>query len=286
MLLLEPSANRVTNTPPSAKAFKPSSFFTSGRNASRNKSTTCKSAFVEVTVSSLTLRLCVCFLTSASWSLRKSILPIASDRMTCCTSETSCPGVAVSASKRNSTFRSHSCFATMQYAWLPFALCASSITRHTTSDAGHTPSLKSFSMVCGVQKNNRLSLQFDLRVPSKSRFVLPINVHVSASGMPQMSLHAAFCCSTSGRVGARNTTLPCGNQRWKFFITTAAIRVFPRPVGRHTSEFVVSAARVMSNCDCKEKVSVFSLEYGCTVWVNSLRVMYVVYLLVVTIVVS
>ena len=241
------SANPRTYTPPSANAPRPSSFFTIGRKQSRSKSSTCSFAFVLTTVSSRTSRLCVCLRTSSSWSLRKSMRPMASARTTDCTSATSWPGVAVSASVRNCTSRSQSCFTTPQYAWLPLARCASSITKQTTSCAGHTPSLRSFSMVCGVQKNSLLSRHSVRRVPSRSRLVEPISTHVSSEGMPQMSRHAAFCCSTSGRVGARNTTLPRGNHRWKFFITTAAMSVLPRPVGRHTSEFVNSAARVMSN---------------------------------------
>ena len=241
------SANPRTYTPPSANAPRPSSFFTIGRKQSRSKSSTCSFAFVLTTVSSRTSRLCVCLRTSSSWSLRKSMRPMASARTTDCTSATSWPGVAVSASVRNCTSRSQSCFTTPQYAWLPFARCASSITRHTTSCAGHTPSLRSFSMVCGVQKNSSL-------VPPQ-RTARPVQVALGRAHQHARLLggHAADVAARrllllhQRRVGARNTTLPRGNHRRKFFITTAAMSVLPRPVGRHTSEFVNSAARVMSN---------------------------------------
>ena len=75
-------------------------------------------------------------------------------------------------------------------------------------------------MVCGVQKNGFLSRHSVRRVPSRSRLVEPISTHVSSEGMPQMSRRAAFLL-LHRRVGARNTTLPRGNRRWKFFITTA-----------------------------------------------------------------
>ena len=187
--------------------------FRIGLSESLSNPCTRSMAFVDGTVSSLMSRLCVCFLTSASWSERKSMRPIVSALTTCWTSLTLCPGVAVSASSRNLTSRSQSCCTTCVYACLPLARCASSITRHTTSFAGHTPSLMSLSIVCGVQKKTRFSRHSERRVPSTSFLVLPISVHVSSVGMPQMSLHAAFCWSTRGRVGAKNTTLPEGNQR-------------------------------------------------------------------------
>ena len=85
------------------------------------------------------------------------------------------------------------------------------MTTQTTSFAGQTLELMSFSIVCGVQKKTRLVRQKVRRVPLSSFFVLPIIVHVSSVGMPHMLLHAAFCWSTSGRVGARKTTFPWGN---------------------------------------------------------------------------
>ena len=72
----------------------------------------------------------------------------------------------------------------------------------------------SFCIVCGVQKKTRFVRQRLRRVPSASFLVLPINTHVASLGMPQMSLHAALCWSTNGRVGAKNTTSPSGNHRW------------------------------------------------------------------------
>ena len=131
--------------------------FRIGLSESLSNPCTRSMAFVDGTVSSLMSRLCVCFLTSASWSERKSMRPIVSALTTCWTSLTLCPGVAVSASSRNLTSRSQSCCTTCVYACLPLARCASSITRHTTSFAGHTPSLMSLSIVCGVQKKTRFS---------------------------------------------------------------------------------------------------------------------------------
>eukprot|EP00982_Pelagococcus_subviridis_P002939 22562-Pelagococcus_subviridis.AAC.7 len=104
----------------------------------------------------------------------------------------SCPGVAVSASSRNDTFLSHNIRTTPQYACFPFARCASSMTRQTTSFAGNTLEAMSFSIVCGVQKNTRFWSQNALRVPLSSFFVLPIKTQMSFSGMPHMSRHAAF----------------------------------------------------------------------------------------------
>jgi hypothetical protein len=41
--------------------------------------------------------------------------------------------------------------------------------------------------------------------------------------------------------------LPLGYQRWKLPITTAAMKVFPRPVGKHTSVLYFRQRSTMLN---------------------------------------
>ena len=171
----------------------PHAFFKIGRMTSLSCSSTSSWALVALTSSISILRLCVCFLTSASWSDLKSMRPMLSAWITFWTSCTVRPGVALSANVRNLTPRSHSIRMHPTYEWLPLALCASSMTTQTTSFAGQTLELMSFSIVCGVQKKTRLERQCTRRVPLSSFFVLPIIVHVSSVGMPHMLLHAAFC---------------------------------------------------------------------------------------------
>jgi hypothetical protein len=62
---------------------------------------------------------------------------------------------------------------------------------------------------CGVQKKTLLEAQALRR--SSTGMLAPVISSVILSGMPTMEMHALFCWSTSGRVGARNTILPVGN---------------------------------------------------------------------------
>jgi hypothetical protein len=58
---------------------------------------------------------------------------------------------------------------------------------------------------------------------------------------------ARTCWWTSGFVGARKSALPVGNHRWKLYMTTDAISVFPRPVGSETSVLCRTATDEISN---------------------------------------
>ena len=53
---------------------------------------------------------------------------------------------------------------TWQYAWFPSPLCASSKTKHTTSEAKHVPRPKSFCKTCGVKKNTLLCFHSNSRL--------------------------------------------------------------------------------------------------------------------------
>lgn len=56
-----------------------------------------------------------------------------------------------------------------------------------------------------------------------------------------MSQQLRRCCEMRGRVGAMKTAIAFGNQRMKLYMTVAAIRVLPVPVGSDTSVFARSA---------------------------------------------
>ena len=93
----------------------------------------------------------------------------------------------------------------------------------------------SFSIVWGVP-NIILNLSYNC-----SRFLAascPLTYKIISFGMSYlMWMRADTCWRTRGRVGARNITFLSGNQFMKFDISTAAMWVFPRPVGRQTRVF-------------------------------------------------
>eukprot|EP01045_Picozoa_sp_COSAG04_P024291 COSAG04_NODE_3012_length_3281_cov_1.938089_3_plen_85_part_00 len=82
------------------------------------------------------------------------------------------------------------------------------------SCAAQRPAARSFSKVCGVQKNTRLS-----EAHASARWLTdtaPVSSVMWLSDSHVASRHAPICWATRGRVGARNTIFPGFlNQRWK-----------------------------------------------------------------------
>ena len=92
-----------------------------------------------------------------------------------------CPGVAESAKMRKPPLRRVSIETTCAYAWLPVALCASSMTTQTISCAGHTSLAMSFTRVCGVRKSIRALRHACAR---SSDFMFPVSSAKAESGSP------------------------------------------------------------------------------------------------------
>lgn len=59
---------------------------------------------------------------------------------------------------------------------------------------------------------------------------------MSTLGIPITSLHAWICWATRGFVGARNMIFPNGYHLQKLYITTAAMKVFPKPAMKLKTE--------------------------------------------------
>lgn len=79
-----------------------------------------------------------------------------------------------------------------------------------------------------------------------ARGIFPVSSAQSLCARPTIERHASICCATRGLVGAMKSTSPSGHQRRKLYITAAAMKVFPRPVGRQTSVFLKSASETIA----------------------------------------
>ncbi|MBS3164791.1 hypothetical protein J4439_05160 [Candidatus Woesearchaeota archaeon] len=99
----------------------------------------------------------------------------------------------------------------------------------------YRPASRSASTVCGVANTTPDS--------ANSRFLFSGDtspVSTAAAGRRRRRPQVSACCSTSGFVGARNSTLAgrtCA-------MTSAAMTVFPSPVGRMTA--VLSRMHVLA----------------------------------------
>mmetsp|Transcript_5541 Transcript_5541/g.14862 ORF Transcript_5541/g.14862 Transcript_5541/m.14862 type:complete len:217 (+) Transcript_5541:2000-2650(+) len=159
---------------------------------------------------------------------------------------TSCfdfPGVALSATMRMAPFvRRNSSLVSRQTAEFPRARCASSITSRAKRDASILPPTTSFSTTCAVA-NTIVERSWSCQIRSRASAVITPDSSVTrSSASPVVSNSAMRCCANSGFVGAINSAFAVGNQCSILSVTSAAMRVFPRPVGRHMRVFPPSPA--------------------------------------------
>lgn len=108
----------------------------------------------------------------------------------------------------------------------------------------------------GVRKNTLLSCQ------AISRFftaTLPVISMVSSWGIPMILKHASICWATNGLVGAMKTNLESGYHRKKLYITTAAIKVLPRPTIGKQVNFTLGTLP-------KKKINTYQLEAPPKYW--------------------